>query len=259
MKLTTKSIKEQIEAQRLEEESKINLEGYFPNILFNEELHKYTFNGKKLTSVTTHINKFVEPFKSHQIASQVAKSKAKKGLPSDKSYYLKYWHLKGAVARERGNLLHWYASTLPALDTPQNALELNLSDFYHSYIVGLQNEEVVATELITYFKGLAGTIDLVTIKEDGTLHLYDWKTNDDFDKSYNKMKAPFDDYKDSARSKYTLQLALYKWIIESATPFKVSEMTIVSIKEEGWQLINMDEDLLATLDNVLNANENEDN
>lgn len=232
---------------------------YFSKLYFNAEMHQYTVGyGATLMSVTSLIKKYTQPFKSHQIASQVAKSKAKKGLPADKSYYLRYWHTKGALAREKGNLLHLYAGELPNVDIPQTLEEEAVLAYYTNVIVAERNEVVLATELPIYYKGLAGTGDLITIKEDGTLHIYDWKTSAEFDKSYNKFLAPFDSFRDTNRNKYTMQLVLYKWIIESMTPYTVSEMTIVKIDETGYEEIELNEDLEEVITKVI-ASKNDSN
>ena len=240
-----------------EQQQTTAIQDYFNNLHFDEAAHKYRVlaDDKQLTSVTTYVNKFVEPFKTHQIASQVAKSKQKKGINVDSDYIKRYWAIKGALSREKGNLVHLFASQMPNFDEPQTDLEEQVIEFYANEI--LDKEEVLATEMIMYFGGLAGTADLITQKEDGTLHLWDYKTTSDFKKSYNKLLAPFQDFRDSALNTYTLQLCLYKWIIESATPYRVSEMTLVALNDgEPYRLVELNDDLVKCVESLFKSKQN---
>jgi hypothetical protein len=194
---------------------------------FNEEYHAYTVKGEQLTPVTTYLKRFVKPFVSHQAASAKAKST---GVSKD--YYLRRWKLVSEEALALGKRIHLFmeymSPTNPASDGYEQSVVAFFTDLY---------EEVIAKEMKCYYKGLAGTVDLITLNEDGTLNLYDFKTGNIHKEGMSKMLAPFDSYKETAINKYSIQLHLYKWIIEKTTSFKVSKCTMVHITQDGYELI----------------------
>lgn len=228
------------------------LSSYFNDLVFDEANHKYKAGSKELISVTTFLKRYVKPFDSFAVSHQVAKSKQKKDINVDADYIRRYWNLSGAVSREIGNKLHHYASALPNLDTPQDKLEEAVQAFYLDHIK--DQEEVLATELITYFGGLAGTLDLIT-QDDKGLIIRDWKTSADLEKSYSKMLTPFDDFKDSQLNQYSLQLLCYKYIIESATPFSVHTLEIVKIAESDYEIHQINKEIEEVFNNLLKLKE----
>jgi hypothetical protein len=224
------------------------LSSYFNDLVFDEANHRYKAGSKDLISVTTFLKRYVKPFDSFAISHQVAKSKQKAGINVDADYIRRYWNLSGAVSREIGNKLHHYASALPNLDAPQDKLEEAVNNFYTDHIK--DKERVLATELITYYGGLAGTLDLIT-QDDKGLIIRDWKTSADIEKSYSKMLTPFDNFKDSQLNQYSLQLLCYKYIIENATKQKVHKLEIVKIAESGYEVYQINKEIEEVFDNLL--------
>jgi ATP-dependent exoDNAse (exonuclease V) beta subunit len=76
---------------------------------------------------------------------------------------------------------------------------------------------------------LAGTIDFVALNEDGTLDLYDWKRAKQMDvhNSYNKYSSIVQHIPDTNFGHYTVQLNLYKYMIEQKYNKRVRHMYLV--------------------------------
>jgi len=77
--------------------------------------------------------------------------------------------------------------------------------------------------------GLAGTIDFVSENEDGTLDLYDWKRTKHMEmyNPYHKYSPIVSHIPDTNFWHYTLQLNLYKYMIERKNK-KVKHMYLVT-------------------------------
>lgn len=83
---------------------------------------------------------------------------------------------------------------------------------------------------------IAGTVDFVGQKRDGSYVIVDWKTSkkllDQWEKAYGrKAYYPIEQVDDCEKSKYTLQLNLYKYILEHVYGLRVSSMIIASFQQ----------------------------
>lgn len=80
---------------------------------------------------------------------------------------------------------------------------------------------------------IAGSVDMVYINEDGSISIFDWKRTTDLDKRVgfkNKMSLKFPDtVPDTKFHKYSLQLNLYKAIIEKNYGLTVKELVLVGL------------------------------
>ncbi|MBO7696376.1 MAG: PD-(D/E)XK nuclease family protein [Methanobrevibacter sp.] len=93
----------------------------------------------------------------------------------------------------------------------------------------------IAQEFIVYDQpnGICGTIDAImynTKKE--VFSIIDWKTSKKFDTGNqwsNYMKEPFGHIIDCNTSHYSLQLSLYKYILEKYTSIKIGELVLFQI------------------------------
>lgn len=86
-------------------------------------------------------------------------------------------------------------------------------------------EWVIGDETI----GLCGSIDLVLTDKDGNLIIIDWKRSKEikFENKWQKAAAPFQSFDDCNFSKYSLQLNLYRHMLENKYDKKVVLMLIV--------------------------------
>ena len=76
---------------------------------------------------------------------------------------------------------------------------------------------------------LAGSIDMIYKKPDGTLAIYDWKRAKEikFENRYQKMTGPLNHLPDTNYWHYSLQLNIYRRILEELYHVTVSELALV--------------------------------
>lgn len=229
-----------------------NFNDFFNDLIFEEKTHTYRVGEKELISVTTFLKRYVKPFNAPFIAKMVSLSKIKKGNYVSPEYLETYWRLNAEAAAAKGTLVHWYAESIPNLDTPNSLLEWAVYNFYYDVI--FNKEEVVEKELKTYFGGLAGTVDLITRDSEGII-MRDYKTTKDLYKSYGKMLGVFSDFKDNKLNQYTLQMLIYSFILEEATGVTPYKREIVQLTEDGYKIIPTNTELeLLFNDLIINDN-----
>lgn len=220
------------------------LTNYFPNLIFNEEKHSYTVNGKSLTSVTTYLKRFYKQFPSYHMATVMEdKNKDKEaigGLKRDRFYFLRRWKMQSDEASTAGTRVHEYAQyNYPHFaDKPVCSQETAVKNFFTSldskYIVLAQELRVYDLDYL-----IAGTIDCILFNtETGNLVIVDWKTNTrNVLQVYNgeKLSEPFSTLLASSLNKYAIQLSLYKLILEKTIEsVKVEDLWIVHLSDEDW-------------------------
>jgi ATP-dependent exoDNAse (exonuclease V) beta subunit len=197
---------------------------------FNKETHTYTIDGEVYTSVTELIQQFF-PFDMEKIARFKA-TKEKRHFSS----VLTELQKKNEEACERGRQVHTFAEDvfhekhIPR-GSDKNIWALSqIEQFYRdfSHLKPFQCEWQVYGKPIK----LAGTIDLALEDNEGDLYLFDWKTSKELriDSSYMGM-PPFQNVDTSNYNIYSLQLNLYKLIIENFYGRKVKYLGIIHLNE----------------------------
>jgi hypothetical protein len=205
-----------------------------PLFTFDEPSHTYRYGDKVLESGTTFIkNNFVEPFDGDTIAGRMAtQAKSKEAILAE-------WKAKSERAMQKGTNVHFaleehiLGHSLPNMDAEETDLFLSGVKYWHSIkdhcqVVGVE-QKIFDVEW-----GIAGTIDLL-IGMNGWLYLMDWKTNAKFksEGGYNQLRNPFNDQPENDLTKYSLQLSLYKLILERHG-FKVApQMGIIHVMPAG--------------------------
>lgn len=93
----------------------------------------------------------------------------------------------------------------------------------------------IANEFIVYDQenAICGTIDLLAYNTKlNTYSIIDWKTSKKFDQGNNfgeYLKKPFDHVEACNTAEYSLQLSLYKYILEKHTSIRVGEMLLFQL------------------------------
>lgn len=215
-----------------------------PNFVFEEEAHKYTYNGKVLTSATTYVDKFHEHFDTESASASYA---AKHGLNQED--VKADWQYKGDVGRYNGKIIHKWIEDFftegidPVFPSEKPIVERirSFQGFYEEILDGMLAP--VAQELRVFHAGklLSGTIDAVywvshpsdvlrrlgimqtnDLFEEaaGEFQIWDWKTNKvgnfttDDDYAWKNLKYPFNKLKDNALNRYSIQVSFYRIILE---------------------------------------------
>ncbi len=224
-------------------ESKLN---YFldPNFKFNEETHTYTYVDSQtqkpvqiFKSVTGFISQFKQKFDSERVAAMVAK---KKGV--SKQSILNEWKEISDTAMDLGTVVHkwiedYYNGSNPEMPTHPEVLKRV------NYFLELQAERLhKLTPIHQEFRlfsrkwGLAGTMDAL-FKMGDDYYVGDWKTNKKFtgdadmkgDKYAKKLLYPFEDLWDNSVNGYSIQLSMYRLMMQEEAGFETKGAFLVWI------------------------------
>jgi len=215
-------------------------------ISFEEETHTYTIKGEKegWISCTGFIHGFFEEFNADVV---ISKMMASSKWPENKYYgktveeIKKIWDDNRDEASGAGTRMHLdiehYNNAEPVGNLegddwkPQEGAEW-------SYFLEYERKHRIRRGFVPYrtewlvFKEdikLAGSIDMVYKKPDGTFAIYDWKRAKEM-KYENKFQSglpPLDHLPDTNYWHYSLQLNVYRRMIEELYGCVVSEMALV--------------------------------
>lgn len=191
-------------------------------IIFNEDLHKYSIVDRpeiELTSVSKIIEMFKQPFDKEYWATRKAKER---GITKEE--ILKEWDEKRDTSLERGTAHHKMREEEILKRVKVQTLNHGEDKLAHD----LRNLEAgIYPELIVYdlLHKAVGTADLVTIYDDKSFDLEDYKTNkklafnsvllyQDGERKPKKMKQPVSHLEDCNGMHYSLQLSLYAYMLE---------------------------------------------
>ena len=228
-------------------------------ISFEETAHKYTItleNGIPLEnyiSVTTWIHTLFSKFDADAIIVKMRNSN--KWNPQNKYYgktddeIKKLWNDNRDLAAQQGTQMHfdiecYYNNIYVKNDSIEfnyfrqfeqdrlSAKEL-VFDESHSKMVPYRTEWVVFDEEYQF----AGSIDMVyECPDTGNLRIYDWKRCKEIKKSNpfaNATAKCVDHLPDTNFWHYTLQLIMYKYILERKYNKKVEELCLVCLHPEN--------------------------
>ncbi len=219
----------------------------FNDISIEPVAHVYNDSlGTSYTSVTTFVKKYYVPFDRTGKAISCALRNCR---PLNE--VLSEWDQKGAYARLLGTEVHSVMEHLwkqepnepnyeameafPGMKEDFEYRKGICEDLYNmmkDFYVPIANEIIVNDPAL----GIAGTIDFVAYnKKTDTIDILDWKTSKSFSVSSGKnfMKEPFESYPNTNVSEYSLQLSLYKYIVEKHTNLKIGELRLFQIPGKG--------------------------
>lgn len=222
-------------------ESKLD---YFldPNFVFDEASHTYSYINpvtKKpvqfFQSVTGFLSQFKEEFDSKKMAGFVAK---KRGVTSQE--ILNEWKEISDTALTLGTNVHkwiedYYSGLNPAMPEIPNELD-RVTKFLQLYEQRLNAFAPVHQEFRVFSRkwGIAGTLDIL-FKLNENYYVGDWKTNKKFTTDADaegrrkKLLWPFDDMWDNSLNGYSIQLSLYRLILQEEAGFETNGAFLVWI------------------------------
>jgi ATP-dependent exoDNAse (exonuclease V) beta subunit len=245
------------------------------HIQFEEAGHKYTIltdPTSKYTSVTTWNHSHFPKFNASQIIKNMMSGKNWKeghkywGMSADQ--IKQQWQSNGAAVSGAGTDMHFEIECF--MNEHRLAYPYTHGDLYEEYILNhspghYYNSKPIEwqyfieyirdhptfkpyrTEWLIYDEDLkmAGSIDMVYEKHDGTLAIYDWKRSKDITKvnPYNKYAVTqcISHLHDANFWHYALQLNTYKAILEKKYGKKVSELCLVRLhpdaEEKTYELL----------------------
>lgn len=222
----------------------------FNDILFDDTVHSYISKTKdiKYSSVTGLVSS-LETFDKISIANKQADELGV--LPSD---ILNTWEIKKEYASDLGSEVHkhielyWqnkiYFGDINIFNKWKDLGYDMQSDFilrcayYNEYHKSLSNNFItLKNEFVIYDEnyGIAGMIDLLCYeKSTSNIYIFDWKTSKEIKKEnhYQKMNFPLAKYDNCNFIAYSLQLSMYKTILELNTSLKIKDMYLIKISKD---------------------------
>ena len=208
-------------------------------IKFQKEGHKYWINDDctDLVSSTTYIAKFFNKFDEDSVINNIVKKYEYNNDPEYRYYKMKPADIKKIWETERND------SSIKGTDLHED-IELFYNDEPHynsstefQYFLNFQDDHknefnIYRTEFLIFSEILkiTGSVDALFINNDGTFTICDWKRTKRIDmESYNEktINRPFENLMDCNYIKYSLQLNLYRVILEKFYNFKIKDMFLV--------------------------------
>lgn len=239
------------------------------NILFNEKNHTYSIlndTNHKYTSVTTWLHTHFTKFDADKIISNMMKGKAWKeghkywGLTPEQIKSL--WNQNSQLVSSSGTDLHYQIECFmnnnslskgyTHLDLYNHYLSLNKDtsissytstsiewNYFIEFIKDFPHLKPYRTEWVVYNEDikLAGSIDMVYEKEDGTLAIYDWKRSKEITRvnTYNQFAVTrcICHLPDTNFWHYALQLNTYRRILQDKYNKQVTELYLVRLHPDN--------------------------
>lgn len=230
-------------------------------IIFDEDVHTFTLQGKNISGVTSFISSFFDKFDSEYWSERKANERN-----VSKETILEEWAAKSNRGIKEGNNLHAYAEYLiltqflgqeeicpkpiskrcgNLFQTVELAIEW-LTSFYTPVAI----EKIIFSEKIR----LAGIIDAI-FENDEAVCIVDWKQNKEIKKfnPYQSGKGPLKHLEEHDFNKYSLQLNSYRRILmeEEYFPGKEIRMMLLHITPESYYPMHvrpMDKEIQGMLD-----------
>ena len=240
----------------------IEIEKAFKNIKYYDDTHTYfdTNTGKKLISVTQTLGKIKETFDEEKWLK--IKSKERNITVEELK---KEWWLASKIGTTRGVILHKYMEDLfsrkvypKTYGNLENVLSIvplieyiksvdsikEMGDKFiedHPNLIPIKSEVVIGSSEI----GIAGMFDQLMYDElKDSYSIIDYKTDKEikFTNKWSSLKDPLNHLDDCQFNKYSLQLSLYKYIIEKYTNIKISELKIIwfNHKNDSYKIFEVD-------------------
>lgn len=220
----------------------------FNLIQFDPQWHTYHLNGTRLTGVTKYLKQFQKPFDRDDIAARVA---ARENRPV--ANVLAEWDAKGAAGIELGLRVHQYIEK--TLNLHKNGVEITLANdpflalndpcpeitAFDTLFGQLKNKtEIIQVEWVMgdIDWGIAGTADALVFSSDtGQYHLWDWKTGKfDIENKWEKLLRPFAGFDACKLNIYSLQLSLYRLIIQRNTGLTLGDSYLFHLQDGGCHI-----------------------
>lgn len=230
----------------------------FNDIKYHDEPHKYYIGDKQLTSVTTLIHKYEEEFD----ADKWSEIKGERyNVSSDDIKFA--WKFINERATIKGSAIHDYTENLflnKVFPYPKDLILkrfgndpvwdefLNTKKHVDNFYKVAKNRLIpIKTELVCFDEEylIAGMVDMLFYNlKSKMFEIWDWKTNSS-DNAFNEaentisnLKYPLFTLQNTAIDIYSLQLSIYKYILEKNTNIKLGDSHIVwfSHKNENFEV-----------------------
>ncbi len=227
----------------------------FNDITFYDEPHKYFLNNRELISVTTLIHQYQEEFNENYWSNYKGEQ-----FHISQREILRAWKFINNKGTIKGSAIHDYTENLFQNKKFQYPKDMIIKEFGFDPVINEYNitkrhvdnfyNDVhgklipIKTEYVVYDKELmiAGMLDIlfynVKMKE---FQIWDWKTNKDFTTDCKERHLIRDLFvlEDCDLELYSLQMEMYKQIIQRNIPIKLGKSYIVwfSHNNDNYKII----------------------
>lgn len=229
----------------------------FNNILYFDKPHKYYVGKKELISVTTIIHRYINEFEEDYWANIKAEKYNVKPYEIKRAW--KFINVKGTL---KGSIIHDYTENLflnKQFEYPKKRIlkQFGFDPILEEYIITKKHVDKfyndvrgrlipIRTEYVMYDIDtmIAGMLDMVfwNVKMQ-EFQVWDWKTNKEFTLECKERHLKDDLFllEESDMEIYSLQLELYKYIIEKYVGIKLGNSYVVwfSHNNENYKVIEM--------------------
>ncbi len=228
---------------------KLNSHRRDSRILFDEKTHTYYIDNKPYDiSVTSFVHKFFKIFNDDDVISknyhnwQVNKHPIYFGLQPEE--IKKLWEDNRKNAADLGSILHrdieFFYNDISVKNTSE---EFNFFLNFHKRVIKKMRPFRTEWRIFDEEHKIAGSIDMIYLDLDHSLVLCDWKRSKKISRE-NKFQSgnpPLNHLADTNYWHYSLQLNIYKYIIEKNYSFKISNLILVFLhpKQSNYILIKV--------------------
>jgi len=229
-------------------------------IQFEEKGHKYKILSDPdsvYTSVTGWVHSHFEPFNADAIIDKMMASKKWPKSPyfgKTREEIKTQWSTNATAVAGEGTKLHrdieTFMNLVPFGNTHADLLEKYQSDpsviandslewsYFLKFVSSTPHLVPYRTDWIVFNEDIkiSGSIDMVYQKSDGTLMIYDWKRCKEITQNgWSKFAKTegLDHIPDSNFWHYSLQLNMYKYILETKYEKKVSNICLVKLHPDN--------------------------
>lgn len=236
--------------------SHINRHPRDEHITFIEKTHKYYVNGlcEGNISCTGFIHEFFGHFDGKAILTKMRRNPNKwaqsKYFGKTDEEIMKEWSDSGKVASEAGTAMHLAIEQFlhgsseqinpKILNTTEWQYFLKFWDDCGKDLEPYRSEWEVFTDSLTKSEErkikLCGSIDMVfRRKSDNKFVIYDWKRSKEIksDNPFGSGLSPLEHLPDTNYWHYTMQLNVYKWILEKYYNIEVGDLYIVILHPDN--------------------------
>lgn len=241
----------------MEEFNSVSSELYdtFHDVVYHDEPHKYYLGKQELISVTTLIGKYKNKFNTHYWSDYKADEF---DIPQES--VIEAWEFINRKGTMKGSIIHDYGENLllnKVFKYPKNDIiaEFGFDPIWKEYVITKNHVDrfvkhskgrlvPIKTEMIVYDKEslIGGMFDILFYnKKAGEFQIWDWKTNKEFaaENPNEHMTGELCTLEASDLEIYSLQLEMYKQIIQRNTNIKLGQSYIVwvSHRNDNYEII----------------------
>lgn len=237
--------------------SKINAHPRDNHISFDEPTHKYYVNNscEGNISCTGFVHEFFGHFDAKAIITKMRKNSTKwatsKYYGKTDEEIMKEWSDNGKSASEAGTAMHLAIEQFlhgspeqikPEIkETAEWRYFLKFWTDFGDDLEPYRSEWEVFTDSLIPLEGerkikLCGSIDMIfRRKSDGKFVIYDWKRSKEIktENSYETGLTPLEHLPDTNYWHYTLQLNIYKWILEKFYGFEIADLYLIILHPDN--------------------------